>query len=67
MHFVSYSRFFERTHYCLSKKSSSILYSKILYKMGKDFLDIQDFGLFRISAIIKRIPLFHIALVIKNM
>ena len=28
--------------YCLSKKSWPILYSKLLYKLGQDFLDIQN-------------------------
>ena len=27
-------------YYCMSKKSWPILYSKLLYKMGQDFLDI---------------------------
>ena len=27
--------------YCLSNKSSPIFYSKLLYKFGQDFLDIQ--------------------------
>ena len=28
-------------HYCMSKKSESNFYSNLLYKMSKDFLDIQ--------------------------
>ena len=31
----------ENQFYCLSKKSSPILYSNLLYKTGQDLLDIQ--------------------------
>ena len=40
-YYINWINYLLDTRYCLSKKSWSILYSKLLYKMSQDFLDIK--------------------------